>query len=252
MPPKKDKKKIKAKKAKKMRLSVMEPSPKFATGFNRMIPGGVIGTGGGGGYVPSSFSVGGYASRQPPPATPIQTPDQFAIQRSLQATAEGVQNIIVEQTEVRKRKERSDKGMKREKSIPPDMPIQQTPMKVKFEMESPSVSMADADALTGGGASESPASNIRLTKKGTPDKRYRAGVIMFPPSSAPPIVKVESFPGGAPERQQGLSMSVPGRIRGQQFSSGTIALETGIGDADVAFTPPSSGLKDQGTQGDEM
>ena len=42
MPPKKDKKK--KPKAKRIRMAMPDPA-RFATGFNRQIPGGIIGTG---------------------------------------------------------------------------------------------------------------------------------------------------------------------------------------------------------------
>lgn len=268
MPPKKDKKKTKAKKPKKMRLSVMEPSPKFATGFNRQIPGGVIGTGGAAGYVPSSFSVGGYGSRQPPPASPLVTPDQFAIQRNLASQAQAIESIVEEQKAVRRGrrpdKEKADelgvsvedyRAMRASESIPSQMPLKDTPLKIQFAMKTEKVSMPEIIDLTGGGASASPSSNIRLTKKGTPYKQdvKKAGMMMTPPKNPPPTIAVELFPGGGPERQQGLAMSVPGRLRtpAPDASQSLVGLD-GIGEADVAFTPPTSGLQDQGTQGDEM
>ena len=267
MPPKKDKKKTKAKKAKKMRLSVMEPSPKFATGFNRQIPGGVIGTGGAAGYVPSSFSVGGYASRQPPPASPIQTPDQFAIQRNLASQATAIESIVEEQKAVRRGrrpdKEKADemgvsvddyRAMRASERMPTEMPLNETPMKVQMAMQSPSVSMADVEAMTGGGASGQPSGNIRLTKKGTPFKRdaKKAGMMMTPPTNPPPTIAVELFPGGGPERQQGLAMSTPGRIRTPpaDASQSLVGLQS-ISDGEVVVSQ-TSGLQDQGTQGDEM
>jgi hypothetical protein len=246
MPPKKDKK-TKAKKAKKMRLSIMEPSPKFATGFNRLIPGGVIGTSGGGGYVPASFAVGGYASRPAPASTPLVAGDQIQLQRNLTNQAIGIESIIQEQKALRK--ERSDKGKKRGPQPGPEQPTQpQTPMNVKLEEPSQSVSMADAlEAMMGGGASDAVSTNIRLTKKGTPDKRYK----MTPPSGAPPVIGTgEQFEGGDPERQQGLAFSVPGRLRtpAPDASQSLVGLD-GIGEAGKVIPPPTTGLQNQGVQG---
>ena len=253
MPPKKDKKKTKAKKAKKMRLSVMEPSPRFATGFNRVIPGGIIGKGDGGGYVPASFALGGYASRQPPASTPIVGGDQIQLQRNLTTQAIGIESIIQEQKAIRK--ERSDKGKKRGPQPGPEQPTQEaTPMNIKLEEPSQSVSMADAlQAVMGGGASESPNTNIRLTKKGTPDKRYKvgAGVIMTPPSYAPPVIGTgEHFQGGGPERQQGLVMGVPGRMRtpAPDASKSLVGLD-GIGEEGLVIRSPTNGLQKQGNEG---
>lgn len=263
MPPKKDKKKTKAKKAKKMRLSVMEPSPKFTTGFNRQIPGGVIGTGGGGGYVPSSFSVGGYASRQPPPASPIQTPDQFAIQRNLASQATAIESIVEEQKAVRRGrrpdKEKADemgvsvddyRAMRASERMPTEMPMTQTPIRQQVQKPSGSVSMDEVIDLTGGGASEV---IPNITKVKIRRVKSEPGKMLTPPANPPPTIAVELFPGGGPERQQGLAMSVPGRIRtpAPDASQSLVGLQ-GIGEADVEFTPPTSGLQDQGTQGDEM
>ena len=260
MPPKKDKKKTTAK---KMRLSVMEPSPKFATGFNRQIPGGVIGTGGGGGYTPSSFSVGGYASRVPPPASPLVTPDQFAIQRNLASQAQAIESIVEEQKAVRRGrrpdKEKADemgisvddyRVMRASERMPSEMPMTQTPIRQQVQKPSGSVSMAEVVDLTGGGASEV-MPNINKVKL----RRVKSepGKMLPPPANPPPTIAVELFSGGGPERQQGLAMSVPSRLRGQPFDpSLTLAGVTGIGEADEAFVTPSSGLKNQGTQGDEM
>lgn len=257
MPPKKDKKKIKAKKAKKMRLSVMEPSPRFATGYNREIPGGVIGSGGGGGYVPSSFSVGGYASRQPPPATPIITPDQFQIQRSLASQAQAIDTIVEEQKAVRRGRrpdlEKAEelgisvddyRAMRASQRMPSEMPLKEVPIKEQFLQNSGAVSMAQAEDLTGGGGS-TPSSNIKTIK--VKKSKQKASDMLPPPSSAPPMIGVELFPGGGPERQQGLMLGVPGRLQGQQFSSGTIAEEPGIGDSEFMVTP-ASGLQAQGKE----
>ncbi len=268
MPPKKDKKKTKAKKAKKMRLSVMEPSPRFATGFNRVIPGGVIGTGGAGGYVPSSFSVGGYASRVPPPASPIQSPDQFAIQRNLASQAQAIESIVEEQKAVRRGrrpdKEKADemgvsvddyRAMRASERMPSEMPVKDTPLKVQFAMQSPGVSMAEAQAISIASLrdSASPSPNIRLTKAGKPYKVdvRRAGSMMTPPPFPPPPVigTGELFPGGASERQQGLAMGVPGRLRtpDPDASKSLVGLDE-IGEAGLITRAPTSGLQDQGKE----
>lgn len=259
MPPKKDKKKTKAKKPKKIRLSVQEPSPRFATGFNRAIPGGIIGNKPGD-YTPASFALGGYASRQPPPATPIQTPDQFAIQRSLASQAQAIESIVEEQKAVKRGrrpdKEKADelgvsveeyRAMRASERMPTEMPLTETSLKDQFAKVKTEVSMPDIRDLTEGDL-ETPHSNIRLTKKGTPDKRYKAGVIMSPPTSAPPEIGGALFPGGIPAKQQGLKMSPPARIRtpAPDASTSLVGLE-GVGDNEVVVQP-TAGLQDQGAE----
>ena len=102
MPPKKDKKlKPKKKATKKPRKIITIAMAPKNTAINREIPGGIIGTGGGGGtqpagLVPASF-LGAALAKQPPPATPIQTPDQFKILREQDAQARALANIIEEQ-----------------------------------------------------------------------------------------------------------------------------------------------------------
>lgn len=99
MPPKRKLKPKKAKKVKKPR-KIITMAPRDTT-FNREIPGGIIGTGGGGGtqpagLVPASF-LGAALAKQPPPAMPIQTPDQFKILRQQDEQARALANIIEEQ-----------------------------------------------------------------------------------------------------------------------------------------------------------
>jgi hypothetical protein len=247
MPPKKDKKKKpKAKKPKKMRLVVQEPLPKFATGFNRPIPGGLIGTGGGGGMTPASFLAGGYASRQAPPATPIVSGDQFQIQRNLTTQAVAIESIVEEQKRIRK--ERSDKGKKRGPQIPADMPMSETPMNIKLEMKEEPL-----DELP---PIEQPSfipTNIRMTKKGTPDRRFKqsgAMTMMGGGMSAPPVIGYGAlFPGGGAIREQGIMMGVPSRLGGlpPDASTSLVGIE-GIGDLGGGLFSPTGGLQDQGKE----
>jgi hypothetical protein len=251
MPPKKSKKK----KPKKKRMVVEAPFAKFATGANRQIPGGIIGGGGGGApSAPASFIQAGYASRAPPPATPIQTPDQFTLLRSLQSQAETIQSVVEEQKKVRK--ERSDKGMKRGASAMPTAPQKSMkemasgePLNKEFaefsqqEDKDYAASVKKFMEMGEMGSNTDITGNIRMTKKGTPDKRFRE--IMQPPPGSPPVIQPELFAGGAPARQQGMMMGAPGRLRGSapDGSTSLVGVE-GIGEADVVVQP-EGGLQDQ-------
>ena len=270
MPPKKDKKKMKLKqskpmKKKKMRLAVEEPSPRFATGFNRPIPGGIIGTGGGGGMgpPPASFTLAGYASRQPPPATPIQTPDQFQIQREIASQAQAIENIVEEQKAVR-RGRRTDASIAEEEGItieqvrarraqqrmPTEMPMTATPMKEQMAMAQPSVTMAQASAVAGGDMKEAPSSLGKVRKMVS--KINKSAGVAPPEATAPPVIGYGAmFPGGGAVREQGLNMATPGRLRGlPPDGSQSLVGVQGIGDSDVFVGGGGGALRPQGDMGE--
>lgn len=233
MPPKKPKKdkKKKAKKPKKVTLAAL---PTLPTGFNRPIPSGILG-----GVTPASYLAGGYASRTPPPATPIQTPDQFAIQRSLVTQSEAIQNVIEEQKAVRK--ERSDKGKKRGSYKQPEATI---PLNVQIGMQSPSVSLAEAEAAIGSSASVVEPSIKKVRKSKTKFIIEEDDYIMQPPPTPPPVISSELFAGGAPVREQGLAMGMNGRLRGSPPNAATslVGIES-IGDSDFLVSPPTGFVK---------
>lgn len=265
MPPKKDKKKKpKAKKQKKVKLMVEEPSPRFATGYSRPIPGGIIGTGGGGGMPPASFVMGGYASRQPPPATPLQTPDQFQIQRQLASQGQAIENIVEEQKAVRRGRPRDEEIAQKEgitiedvrnrraqQRMPTEMPMTSTPLKQQMQTPSQSVSMADASAVAGDDdVMVVPNPNLKVikVKKGKPV----ASEVMPPPSTAPPVIGYgATFPGGGAIKEQGLNMTPPGRLRGlpPDASRSLVGLQ-GIGESDVFVGGLGGTLRPQGNLGE--
>jgi len=262
MPPKKDKKKKpKAKKQKKVRLMVEEPSPRFATGYSRPIPGGIIGTGGGGGMPPASFAMGGYASRQPPPATPLQTPDQFQIQRQLASQGQAIENIVEEQKAVRRGRPRDEEIAQKEGitiddvrnrraqlRMPTEMPMTSTPLKQQMQTPSQSVSMGEVSAVLGDDEMMITPSNIKSPTKGKKVKGSTS--IMSAPGTAPPEIAGALFPGGGAVRQQGLYMAPPGRLSSSapDASQSLVGLE-GIGDSDV-FYGGATKLRQQGSLGE--
>jgi hypothetical protein len=267
MPPKKDKKKMKLKQSKpmkkKMRLSVQEPLAQFATGFNRPIPGGLIGTGGAGGTAPASFALGGYASRQPPPATPIQTPDQFQIQRQIASQAQAIESIVEEQKAVRRgRRPDSDiaeaegitieevRARRAQQRMPTQMPMESTPMKQQMASPQPSVTMAEAMAVAGGDMKEPPKS-IGKVRKMVMKINKSAGVAP-PEATAPPVIGTgATFPGGGAVREQGLNMATPGRLRGlpPDASQSLVGIQ-GIGESDVFMAGGGGTLRPQGDSGE--
>ena len=217
MPPKKDKKKKKPTKrraAKKVTLA--PPLPRLPTGFNREIPGGIIGTGGGGGgggvFVPPSYAMAS-GFRAPPPATPIQTPDQFQIQRQLASQAR-----VIEGIESQQRVANLDRiNSLRQAGLEPVLDESGNIRKV----------------------------TIKRPKKSTEE-------IVMPEPTAPPVISSASYPGGAPARQQGMNLAMPGRLRGVATDPSTslVGLEP-IGDADVTVLPQSE-LQVQAVEGGEF
>ena len=281
MPPKKDKKKKKSKKPK--RMPVEASFAKFATGMNRQIPGGLIGGGGGGGgggfsgaITPASFLAAAAQQRQPLPATPIQTPDQFNIIQSQRQQGEAIANIILEQKRAGRRTDkdiaeekgitveqlRSERAAKKTEPEPPAMPIGK-PKTMKDMAIDMQILQEEYDQFgeqkqldrmqeiqdffkMGQQAAQPEEANIRKMRK-IKIVGIRPDSISPPEPTTPPVIQSPSFPGGAPARQQGLNMSAPGRLRGSapDSSSSLVGIE-GIGEADVVVAP-TGGLQDQGT-----
>jgi hypothetical protein len=201
MPPKKDKKK----KVSRKKIKMAEPQ-RFATGFNRQIPGGVFASGGGGG-IPASFIGAGYASRQPPPATPIQTPDQFNIIQQQQKLASSIADVQEEQKVARK--ERSDKGQKRG----PRTPLGTIPMTEQLQEETIAMtSMPSVDVP------ETPEPNITKVKK-TRAKKNQDLMIEPPMTSfaSPAVISSANFAGGQPMNEQGMFMGTPAKLKGSPY-----------------------------------
>lgn len=201
MPPKKDKKK----KVRRKKIMMAEP-PRFATGFNRQIPGGVFASGGGGG-IPASFIGAGYASRQPPPATPIQTPDQFNIIQQQQKLASSIADVQEEQKVARK--ERSDKGQKRG----PRTPLGSIPLNQQVQQETIAMTSMTTEAVP-----ETPEPNIRRAGRGRGKKNQQTNIETPPSSFASPAVIISAnFPGGQPMNEQGMFMGQSSKLKGSPY-----------------------------------
>jgi hypothetical protein len=212
MPPKKDKKDKKKKASRKKMRMPMQP-PMFATGFNRPIPGGVFAPGGGGGSnIPASFIAAGYASRQPPPATPIQTPDQFNIIQ--QQREQAILTAEVKEELKKARKERSDKGVPRgPRQPPPETPLGSMTMSEQVQEQTiPMLSSPSVDVP------ETPESNITRVKN---PKVKRLKDVMIQPAmssfASPAVISSIDFPGGAPINQQGMFMGTPAKLKGSPY-----------------------------------
>ena len=218
MPPKKDKKKKVSRK--KVRMAMPDPA-RFATGFNRQIPGGIIGTGGGGGLVPASYAVGGYASRMPPPATPIQTPDQFSIIQQQRQTAELIADVEQEQKEQKKRGRKTDeeiarltgstveeiKAERKSKKVPAT-PLVAITMTEQMKMPTTPMDMAPPETPPPAMAD----SNIR--KAGKKKAGEVAGDIPASSFGSPSVIGSAEYPGGQNMFQQGMFMGTPAKLKG--------------------------------------
>jgi hypothetical protein len=238
MPPKKDKKKKVSRK--KIRMAMPDPA-RFATGYNRQIPGGLIGTGGGGGFVPPSYSVGGYTSRMPPPATPIQTPDQFSIIQQQAKQSKAIEDIVEEQAQARRGRKtdaakaealgqtveelRAERRAKRVPSTPlgtmtmtEQMKIPTTSMTMLPPDTSPPPAMADP--------------NIRKASRKKKDEV--AGVMTQSSFASPSVIGSPEYPGGQNMFQQGMFMGTPSKLKGSPPDPSTaIGGLDPIGEADV-------------------
>jgi hypothetical protein len=98
--------------------------------------------------------------------------------------------------------------------VPPAMPVGDVPMMMKEEPLEEMPAFTEPPMLS---------ANIRLTKKGTPDRRFRQGgsaMMMMGQATAPPVIGIgATYAGGAPARQQGLRMGMDGRLSGAVFDS---------------------------------
>lgn len=240
MPPKKEKKDKKKKVSrKKVRMAMPDPA-RFATGYNRQIPGGVIGTGGGGGFIPPSYSVGGYASRMPPPATPIQTPDQFNIIQQQAKQSKAIEDIVEEQAQARRgRKTDAAKAEalgisieelraeRRGKKVPVT-PLGTMTMTEQVKIPTTSMTMLPP---------ESPPPTIadgNIRKAGKKKKEEVAGVMMQSSFASPSVIGSPEYPGGQNMFQQGMFMGTPAKLKGSPPDPSTaIGGLDPIGEADV-------------------
>lgn len=222
MPPKEKKAKKPRKKRvpRKRTIARIAELPRLATGANRDIP-----LGGAGG---SSNLLAALAARPPPPATPIQTPDQFQIMREQSRQAKVIDLVEEEQRAVRRQLNKDGTPDMRylQNRIPPAMPV--------GDMEMPRVKEEPLDEMPAFTEPTMLSGNIRLTKKGTPDRRFRQGGtgMTMGDMNAPPVIGTgATYAGGAPVVQQGLRMGMDGRLSGVAFDN--LELENSIGDQTV-------------------
>lgn len=224
MPPKKDKKKPKPK-AKGKRIRMAAAPPQFATGFNRQIPGGIIGTGGGGGMnapgLTAASFLGASLAKQVTQATPVQTPDQFNIiqeQRKQKRELNDIQDIIDEQKRAARNKSMRDviKDLP-DIDIPSNLlPTRQTPlssMTMTEQLREETTPMRMAPPIEA--PPETP--DARIGKVGKPKKvKIKESTEMAQPEfgSPPPVIGSAEFPGGANINQQGMFMGAASSIRG--------------------------------------
>lgn len=228
MPPKKSKGKKKVVRRKKVTMAT--PLPRMPTGYNRDIP-----MGGAGG---SSNLLANIASmRQPPPAMPIQTPDQFTILREQARVARVIDLVEEEQKAVRRALNKDGTPDMRygvNRNVP-SMPMEQMPLGSNIKQEPMSeapAAFAEAATIPG---------NLRMTKKGVPDRRYKSQIQAPIFTSAPVTGTGTLFPGGAPQYEQGLSMAPVGKLNGAppDPSTSLVGLEP-IGDADGQYGAASN------------
>lgn len=236
MPPK-EKKTKKPKKTvprkrrtKKPTITQIQELPRLPTGFNRDIP-----MGGAGG---SSNLMAALASRPPPPATPIQTPDQFQILREQSRQAKVI-DLVVEEQEANRRGRptdavlaqrlgttveqlRADRTLRRAAGYS-TMPVEQTRLSDMAgsitEPLSQPMPEQSYDPLT-------PSPNVKKASRGR-KMVVRGEPLFVPPDTAPPNIGTgATFAGGAPVRQQGLDMTPDGRLRGAVYDRQEIGADT--------------------------
>ena len=230
MPPKEKKTKKpkktvpKKRRTKKPTITQISELPRLPTGANRDIP-----MGGAGG---SSNLLAALASRPLPPATPIQTPDQFQILREQSRQAKVIDEVVEEQAQARRGRPtdammaerlgitveqlRKERQMSRAASNA-SMPLEQTRLSdiagsITEPLSAPLPSPSFDEILT-------PSSSIRKAGSGRKKKAVVQGETLFvPPDTAPPNIGTgATFAGGAPVRQQGLDMKPDGRLRGAVY-----------------------------------
>ena len=218
MPPKEKKAKKPRKKRvpRKKTITQIAELPRLPTGANRDIP-----LGGAGG---SSNLLAALAARPPPPATPIQTPDQFQIMREQSRQAKVIDLVEEEQRAVRRQLNKDGTPDMRylRNRVPPAMPVGDMPMPIKEEPLDEMPAFTEPTMLSG---------NIRLTKKGTPDRRFRQGGtgMMMGSMNAPPVIGTgATYAGGAPVAQQGLMMGMDGRLSGAVYDRQEVGADTDV------------------------
>jgi hypothetical protein len=217
MPPKKDKKK----KPKAKRIRMAAAPPQFGTGFNRQIPGGIIGTGGGGGMnapglTPASF-LGASLAKQVTQTAPIQTPDQFTIIQEQKKQGKVLEDIVEEQNAAKRgRKTDAMKAealgltieelrLERKQKKAPATPITSMTMTERVKEETTPRMAAPT---------EPPPSipNASINKIGKPKRDTTAmREVAF---GSPPVMGSAEYPGGISMNQQGMFMGMASSIRG--------------------------------------
>jgi hypothetical protein len=220
MPKKKVTKKVKVVKRKKVGAL-----PRLPTGFNRDIPLG--GSGGSANLLANIASL-----RAPPPAMPIQTPDQFNIMREQARQAKVIDLVEEEQKAVRRfinKDGTPDMRYARNREAPMMPTVDALPINQAVMKQEETVSQMPTFAEP----KFSPP-NIRFTRKGVPDKRFK-GSINEAASFTPPVIGTGPlYEGGGPIQQQGLSLTTVGKLRGAPPDARTsIVGLMGIGSEDV-------------------
>ena len=227
MPPKekKPKKKPAPKKKRaprKKTITRIAELPRLPTGLNRDIPP----LGGPGG---STNLLAGLASmRPPPPAMPIQTPDQFQIMREQSRQAMLINAVSEEQEKTKKRGGLTVAEVAEELRKRPEL----------YEWRPPAV-FSEGERRFGDSLDikiEPPSPNLKKATFGVRVKMEDDLEVEEPPRTSPPVIGYgPSFEGGAPVRQQGLNMASAGRLRGAKYSS--LSLDPS-GEGDVAVFMP--------------
>lgn len=231
MPPKEKKTKKpkktvpKKRRTRKPTITQISELPRLPTGANRDIP---MGGGGGSGNLLASIA----SFRPPPPATPIQTPDQFQIMREQSRQAKVIDEVVEEQAQARRGRPtdammaerlgitveqiRKDRQMNRAASNS-SMPLEQTPLSQmagsRTEPLSAPIPEPSFDELL------TPSSNIKKASRGRKKKaEVQEDISYSAVDTTPPVIGTgATFPGGAPARQQGLNMAPDGRLRGAVY-----------------------------------
>lgn len=224
MPPKekktkKPKKPVTTKRRKRRTITQITQLPQF-TGANRDIPMG--GSGG------SSNLLASIAANRPPslpPMMPIQTPDAFKVAQEQARQAQVLEQVVIEQ-EIKKQKKRTDaeiaehlgisveqyKADRRNRKIAQATAVVQSSLLQKagtITEPLPEQKITEHEVAT-------PSSSVKKAARGQKAKQpVDEEISILPePTVAPVIGLGNTYPGGAPVKQQGLNMAASGRLKG--------------------------------------
>lgn len=234
MPPKTKKPKKTAPKKKraprKKTITQIAELPRLPTGANRDIPMG--GAGGSSNLLASLASF-----RPPPPATPIQTPDQFQIMREQSRQAKAIDLVVEEQAKQRGRPTDAAiaealgvsveqiRAERRAKRMPSAMPLGDVPMSAMAGIKTeplPEAPFPEESYLT-------PSTSLKKASRGRKIRISGETVIVEPPTTIPPVIGTgATFAGGAPATQQGLKMGMDGRLRGAVYDKQEVGADSDV------------------------